>query len=200
MRHPEVPAGHTVQVYLADANVLYSRVLRDYLLYSVRAGLISVAWSQSILEEMSEHLMLNRPSFTQESADRLVRAMNTAFPYARHDPSDAQLQAMAGLDLPDADDRHVVAAALTAEARFICTHNIKDFPPDVMVGLGLTVITPDDLLCQLVRQHQESMLWVHRTSVESLPGATDRSTLRALRNAGAPKTADLMAQALGTTA
>ena len=179
--------------------MLYSRALRDYLLYSVRARLVSVAWSQSILEEMTEHLMLNRPGFTQESADRLVRAMTTAFPYAQHDPDDTQLQVVAGLDLPDADDRHVVAAALAAEAPFICTHNTKDFPPDVLAGLGLTVVTPDDLLCQLVSEHQESMLWVHRTSVASLPGATDQSTLEALRKAGAPRASDLMARALGTT-
>ena len=198
MRRPEVSAGHAVQVYLADANVLYSRVLRDYLLYSVRARLVSVAWSQSILEEMTEHLMLNRPGFTQESADRLVRAMNTAFPYAQHDPGEAELRAVAGLDLPDADDRHVVAAALAADAPFICTHNTKDFPPDVLVGLGLTVDAPDDLLCQLVREHPASMLWVHRTSVESLPSATDQSTLKALRKAGAPRTSDLMVEVLGT--
>ena len=61
MRRPEIPTGHAVQIYLADANVLYSRALRDYLLYSVRARLISVAWSQAILDEMTEHLMLNRP-------------------------------------------------------------------------------------------------------------------------------------------
>jgi len=61
VRRPEIPTGHAVQIYLADANVLYSRALRDYLLYSVRARLISVAWSQAILDEMTEHLMLNRP-------------------------------------------------------------------------------------------------------------------------------------------
>jgi len=123
--------------------------------------------------------------------------MTTAFPYAQHDPGDAQLRTVADLDLPDADDQHVVAAALAADAPFICTHNVKDFPPDVLDSLGLAVVTPDDVLCQLVRDHQASMLWVHRTSVESLPGATDRSTLEALHKAGAPRTSDLMARALG---
>ncbi|MCL2455511.1 MAG: PIN domain-containing protein [Micrococcales bacterium] len=179
-------------MYLADANVLYSRVLRDYLLYSVRARLISVTWSQSILDEVTKHLMQNRPGFTQESADRLARAMNTTFPYAQHDPGDAELQVLAELDLPDADDRHVIAAALAADALFICTHNTKDFPPAALIGLGLTAITPDDLLCQLISEHRASMLWVHHASVESLPGATDRSTLRALHKAGAPRASDLV--------
>ncbi len=49
MKDP-VPA----RVVLSDANVLYSRVLRDYLLYAATRQLISIAWSQSILDEMTE--------------------------------------------------------------------------------------------------------------------------------------------------
>ena len=41
------------------------------------------------------------------------------------------------------------------------------------------------------------MLAAHRTSVASLPGATDDSTVAALRKAGAPQTARLMAGLLG---
>ena len=194
MRRPEVPTGHVRRVYLADANVLYSRILRDYLLYSVRAKLISVAWSQAILDEVTEHLIANRINFTQDSADRLVRAMNGTFPYAQHDPDENHYQAFAGIELPDEDDRHVIAAALAADAPFICTNNVRDFPPDVLVRLGLAVVTPDDLLSQLVREHPASMLWVHRTSIENLRGATDRSTLAALRRAAATRTANLMEQ------
>jgi hypothetical protein len=38
---------HTV---LLDANVLYSRSLRDYVLYAAEDMLVSVAWSSQILE------------------------------------------------------------------------------------------------------------------------------------------------------
>ena len=197
MKRPEVPAGHLLQVYLADANVLYSRVLRDYLLYSMRAKLISVVWSEAILNEMTEHLIENRPTFTKASANRLVNAMNATFPYAQRDPSYADFRAIAKVDLPDEGDRHVIAAALAANATFICTHNVEDFPPEVMIRLGLTVISPENLLCQLICEHPESMLWVHRTSIDRLPGATDESTLAALCNAGALRASDLMAGCLG---
>ena len=33
------------------------------------------------------------------------------------------------LELPDADDRHVVAAAIHSQASLIVTANLKDFPP-----------------------------------------------------------------------
>jgi len=163
----------------------------------MRAKLIRVVWSQTILNEVTEHLMKNRVGFSQESADRLIRAMQTTFPYAQREPTSADIETLAGVTLPDEDDRHVIAAALGATASFICTLNVGDFPPNVMARFHLCIVTPDDLFCQLIRDHEPSMLWVHRTSVESLPGATDESTMTALRKAGAPQTADLMAQCLG---
>lgn len=47
-----------IRVVLADANVLYSRVLRDYLLYAATAELIEIRWSPAILAEVIEHLRL----------------------------------------------------------------------------------------------------------------------------------------------
>jgi predicted nucleic acid-binding protein len=197
VNRPETSHNQVIEVYLADANVLYSRVLRDYLLYAMRARLISVVWSQRILFELTEHLMDNRPNFSQASADRLIRAMNTTFPYAQRDPDSEQFALLAGIELPDEDDRHIIAAAIAADAPFICTHNVKDFPSSIMVDLGLTVVTPDDLLCQLIQDYQQSMLWVHRASVDSLRGATDESTVLALRQAGASQAARLMAHLVG---
>lgn len=48
-----------VWVVLVDANVMYSRVLRDYLLYSADEEIITVAWSREILSEVTEHLAAN---------------------------------------------------------------------------------------------------------------------------------------------
>jgi hypothetical protein len=38
-----------IRVVLADANVLYSRVLRDYLLYAAYPEVLAVTWSSQIL-------------------------------------------------------------------------------------------------------------------------------------------------------
>ena len=56
------------RIVFADANVLYSRVLRDYLLYAVIRNLISVTWSKKVLEEISKSLLAKNPGFTEESA------------------------------------------------------------------------------------------------------------------------------------
>ena len=75
-----------IRVVLADANVLYSRVLRDYLLYAADQEIIAIAWSSHILDEVTEHLMKNVEGFDHAAAQRLVSAMNRAFPYAEIEP------------------------------------------------------------------------------------------------------------------
>jgi hypothetical protein len=46
--------------------------------------------------------------------------------------------------LPDEKDRHVLAAAVTAEATVLCTANISDFPAAVVDDLGFEVLTAGD--------------------------------------------------------
>jgi uncharacterized protein YceH (UPF0502 family) len=58
-------------------------------------------------------------------------------------------------------------------------------------------LTPDELLTRLAREFEVQMLAAHRAAVASLPGATDGSTVSALRKAGAKESADLMAGLLG---
>ena len=142
--------SHILKVVLTDANVLFSRVLRDYLLYAAEYRLIAVAWSHEILSETVNNLMENRRNFTRESADRLITAMTKTFPFAEINPEPDHFSRIAHLTLPDEGDRHVIAAALAAEADIICTNNTRDFPSDTVGELGLTVATPDELICRLI--------------------------------------------------
>lgn len=186
-----------IRVVLADANVLYSRVLRDYLLYAARERIIAISWSPEILREVTEHLKLNVVGFDDSAARRLVDAMNLAFPLAEIEPSEEAFSRLADVSLPDEGDRHVLAAAITAEATVLCTANISHFAVPVVGELGLEVLTPDGLLIRLLREFEPQMLVVHRTTLISLPGASDRSTVVALRRAGALATAEQMARLLG---
>jgi len=185
-----------LQVVLTDACVLYSRVLRDYLLYAAEYLIIAVAWSQTILDEVTSHLMDNIPGFDEQSAARLVAAMTKTFPYARRDPGPADYQRLADMTLPDEGDRHVLAAALAAQADIVCTANLVLFPPSITCKFQLSVMSPDQLICHLVEKHPETMVLVHQTSVANLAAATDESTIEALRRAGAPAAARAMARLL----
>jgi predicted nucleic acid-binding protein len=186
-----------IRVVLADANVLYSRVLRDYLLYAADQEIIAITWSSGILAEATEHLMLNVAGFDHAAAQRLTNAMNRAFPFAEVEPTEEDFRALADVWLPDEDDRHVLAAAVAAEATVICTWNVKDFPADAATAAGVDVLTPDELFARLVAEYEPQMLTAHQTAVASLTGATDRSTIAALRRAGASTTAGLIDHLVG---
>jgi hypothetical protein len=62
----------TISVVLSDANVLFSRTLRDYVLYAADEGTIEVHWSRQILAEMSPTC-----ARTWASATTAPRALNS---------------------------------------------------------------------------------------------------------------------------
>ena len=186
-----------IRVVLADANVLYSRVLRDYLLYAATQGVLEIRWSAAILEEVVEHLAENIAGFDAAAGARLVTAMNGAFPSAEVEPDSDAEAAVAHLPLPDEDDRHVLAAAVAIDADVLCTDNLRDFPADAIAEVGIRLMSADALLALLVTEFPDGMLAAHRLAVSRLPGATDGSTLAALRRAGVPSMANLMTVLLG---
>jgi len=53
---------------------------------------------------------------------------------------------IAGLALPDPNDRHVLAAAIVSRAGIIVTFNTKDFPQEILEPYGLESQHPDDFL------------------------------------------------------
>ena len=54
------------------------------------------------------------------------------------------------IELPDPEDRHVVAAAIRCQAQIIVTFNLKDFPDSALQPLGLVAQHPDDFLEHLL--------------------------------------------------
>lgn len=53
------------------------------------------------------------------------------------------------LNLPDPDDRHVLAAAIASKATVIVTWNGKDFPADALAAHRVVALSPDDFLVGL---------------------------------------------------
>ncbi len=50
------------------------------------------------------------------------------------------------LQLPDADDRHVLAAAIVGRCDAIVTQNLRDFPESVLAPHGIEAVHPDTFL------------------------------------------------------
>jgi hypothetical protein len=55
-----------------------------------------------------------------------------------------------GLSLPDANDRHVLAAAIKANAQVIVTANLTDFPADKLAPFSIEAKHPDEFVLDLI--------------------------------------------------
>ena len=126
-------------VVILDANVLFPFRKRDVLLRFSHAGLFRARWSGEILDEWTRNLLALKPHL-EDSIRAQQRAMQDHFPEALvtgHEPL------VSALDLPDPDDRHVLAAAIAGSADGILTLNARDFPRGMLAEEGLWRADPD---------------------------------------------------------
>lgn len=128
-------------IVIYDACVLYPAPLRDLLIRVARASIVRARWTEQILDECFRNITANRPELSAERLARTRELMNSSIP----DVVVTEYESLiAGIELPDANDRHVVAAAIRAGAQSIITANLKDFPDKKLEPFGLKAIHPDE--------------------------------------------------------
>ncbi len=116
---------------LLDTCVLVPSRARDVLLEVASTGVYRPLWSSEILAELDRtlRLLLAKREASQDQTDaylaQLFRQMETAFPDALVSDWESLAQT---IQLPDPDDRHVVAAAQVGHADVIVTDNLAHFP------------------------------------------------------------------------
>jgi len=126
--------------------------------------------------------------------------MKTTFPDA---PVTGWERLVPTIELPDLDDRHVVAAAVAGRADVIVTDNLADFPPAVLPA-PLTRQSLDDFLLDELDLHPDLVV----RAVRAIAARTGRSgpTLTAydiatyLSAHGTPAFGERLLVALGQTA
>jgi predicted nucleic acid-binding protein len=132
-----------VYAALLDANVLFPNLLRDTLLTLAQRGLYRPLWSEQILDEARRNILAQRPDVDRAKLER-------TFSLVRENFDDANVEGFeplqAGLELPDPDDRHVLAAAIHGGAQSIVTFNLKDFPAETLAGFDIEPVHPDAFL------------------------------------------------------
>ena len=129
-------------VAVLDANVLYPFAVRDALLRFAEAGLYRAHWSAEILDEWTQNLLRRRPEL-EDSVRSQLDAIKRAFPEALVEGHENLIPA---LRLPDDEDRHVLAAAIRADAQIIVTENIADFPPERLAPNNIDALAADRFL------------------------------------------------------
>lgn len=128
-----------------DTCVLYPTVMREVLLAVAAEGLFEPLWSERILGEWSRAAAKLGPQ-GQVQADAEIAMVTARWPKATVSVPDGL---RARLWLPDANDVHVLAAAIAGHADVIVTVNAKDFPRNILAEEGLSRSDPDDFLVGL---------------------------------------------------
>jgi predicted nucleic acid-binding protein len=119
-----------------DACVLYPAPLRDLLVQLATTRIFRAKWTDLIHDEWTRNLLVKRPDLNIERLTRLRVLMNESIPDSLVTDFEHLIPS---LELPDPDDCHVLAAAITAEAKTIVTFNLKDFPTSIIAILYIFI-------------------------------------------------------------
>ena len=174
-----------------DANVLYPAPLRDFLMHLALTGVYRARWSAQVHDEWKRNLLINRPELTAEQLDRTSSLMDRAVPDALVVDYAPLIE---GLNLPDADDRHVLAAAIKCNASVIVTFNLKDFPKGVLDTFDIEPVHPDDFIADLWDLDKAAVLEAAQRQRASLknPPHSARQYLDKLLQQKLPETVKLL--------
>jgi predicted nucleic acid-binding protein len=143
-----------------DASVLYPAPLRDLLLELAVADLYRAKWSDAVHEEWITAILRTRQDLTRARLERTRDLMNA---HVRDAVVTDFEQLIEILDLPDRDDRHVLAAAIKGRADLIVTNNLKDFPAEKLARWGIEAQHPDEFLTHQFHLSQPIFLQAVRT-------------------------------------
>ena len=138
-----------------DACVLYPAPLRDLLVELARAEMFRAKWTNEIHEEWIRSVLAKRPDIDPDTLKRTRSLMDKAV-------SDCLVTGyehlIPAIELPDQDDRHVVAAAIHSQGDAIITSNLRDFPNEALERYNLEAIHPDDFIRYQLDLNEASVL------------------------------------------
>ena len=132
-----------------------------------------------------------RQEVEASEAEKRINVANLAFP-------DALVlnyeQLINSLDLPDEDDRHVLAAAIKVNANIIVTNNLKDFPNHYLDSFGLKAVCADDFLTDIIDLNPKIALQAFKDLVlnRKNPAMDEFQVLKSFRKNGLIQTANYL--------
>lgn len=138
-----------------DACVLYPAPLRDLLMRLALTDRFRARWSNVIHDEWIRNLLKQRPELDPTALEKTRTLMNAS---VRDSLVEGFEHLICAIELPDLDDRHVVAAAIHSGAETIVTFNLKDFPAKALSRYNLEAQHPDDFIVDLFDLHPASVL------------------------------------------
>lgn len=137
--------GHLAAVL--DTCVLFSVLKRNILLSLAGGKLFIPKWSDQIMKELERSLRTKYEG--RVNGRKQCKVMNDAFPDARIFGYESKIN---DLKLPDSNDRHILAAAITGEISIIVTDNICDFPTEELAVHSVSAITTDEFTFDIINR------------------------------------------------
>lgn len=138
---------------LIDTCVLYPTVMREVVLGMAATGAFKPLWSARILEEWARAARKLGPG-GEDQARAEIADLRARWPQAEVTwPSSLE----ARLWLPDPNDIHVLAAAISGNADVILTLNASDFPRGTLAEEGVSRADPDAFLLGQYRASPDAM-------------------------------------------
>ena len=176
---------------LYDACVLYPAPLRDLLVELACTNLFRARWTDRIHEEWLRNLIEGRPDLDPDRLRRTAKLMNEAVEDCLIAGYEDLIPSIA---LPDEEDRHVVAAAITGRVDVIVTANLKDFPSAVLEPFGIEVQHPDVFIRHVMDLDMNAIAAVKlvRERLRNPPFTVD-AYLNILAQQGLPETVSFLA-------
>ncbi len=128
---------------LLDANILYFAPLRDLFLQLAVSDVFRARWTADIHREWIDALVRNARHLDRAALERTRRLMDQA---TRDCLVTGYEKLIPAIELPDPNDRHVLAAAIVGRCDAIVTRNLQHFPHATVASYGIEVQHPDEFL------------------------------------------------------
>lgn len=152
-------------IVLLDACVLFPAPLRDFLMNLALLDVFLARWTNEIHAEWIPNVLEMRPDLTETQLNRTKDLMNRNIRDCLVENYEHLIETV---NLPDENDRHILAAAIKVKAEYILTFNLKDFPKSILQNYGIEAISPDNLLSELFETEKENICLAFERQLKSL--------------------------------
>jgi hypothetical protein len=152
-----------------------------------QTGLFHARWTNQIHEEWIENLLLKEPNRVRSKLERTRDLMNSAVLDCLITGFEARIES---LDLPDLNDRHVLAAAIHGKVDVIVTFNLSDYPGSILSIYGMEAQHPDAFVDGLIQADPDAIFAAVKRQRERLknPPRSVEEFLATLERQSLPKT------------
>lgn len=166
-----------------DTCTLYGSTLNDLILWLAEGGAFRPLWSDGVMRELRKNLV--EAGHDEDLIDKRLTQMQVAFPDAMVDGYERLVSGMTC----DEKDRHVLAAAVRANADVLVTFNLKDFPNACVADYEIQIVHPDEFLLDQFDLYPKLVLETLQRLVDiyANPSITMDDLFERLIRSGVPK-------------